>query len=239
VFDQVLIQTLMRAGQLLVGVTMLVLVVFSMYSLSVIGERWWTFRRSRLASAGLRRRVLESVEQGHLLDALSLCERTKESHVAPVLAACLREVVPLATKNPGLHPGPALDGAAAAAREAIQRATAGEIERLEHRLTSLATLGNISPFVGLFGTVIGVMRAFEAIARTGSGGLGTVSAGIAEALVATAAGLFVAIPAVTAYNHFVSRVKACATEMDGAGSEVLARLLRAASAEYADVRSVG
>ena len=237
-FDQVLIQTLMRAGQLLVGVTMLVLVVFSVYSLSVIGERWWTFRRSRLASAGLRRRVLESVEQGHLQEALSLCERTKESHVAPVMAACLREVVPLAT-NPGLHPGPALDGAATAAREAIQRVTAGEIQRLEHRLTSLATLGNISPFVGLFGTVIGVMRAFEAIARTGSGGLGTVSAGIAEALVATAAGLFVAIPAVTAYNHFVSRVKACATEMDGAGSELLGRLLRVASAESPDVRSVG
>ena len=106
--------------------------------------------------------------------------------------------------------------------------TATEIGRLEHRLISLATLGNISPFVGLFGTVIGVMRAFEAISRTGSGGLGTVSAGIAEALVATAAGLFVAIPAVTAYNYFVSRVKACATEMDGAASELLSRAQRAA-----------
>jgi biopolymer transport protein ExbB/TolQ len=76
--------------------------------------------------------------------------------------------------------------------------------------------------------VIGVMRAFEAISRTGSGGLGTVSAGIAEALVATAAGLFVAIPAVTAYNYFVSRVKACATEMDAAASELLTRAQRAA-----------
>ncbi len=100
---------------------------------------------------------------------------------------------------------------------------------MERRLTGLATLGNISPFVGLFGTVIGVMRAFEAISRTGSGGLATVSAGIAEALVATAAGLFVAIPAVIAYNYFVSRVKSAATEMDAAASELLARVQGRAS----------
>ena len=117
----------------------------------------------------------------------------------------------------------------------MQRVTAMEIERLELHLTSLATLGNISPFVGLFGTVIGVMRAFEAISRTGSGGLGTVSAGIAEALVATAAGLFVAIPAVIAYNHFVSRVKAFDTEMDGAASELLTRVQRAAATAPAGV----
>jgi biopolymer transport protein ExbB/TolQ len=91
--------------------------------------------------------------------------------------------------------------------------------------------------VGLFGTVIGIMRAFEAISRTGSGGLGTVSAGIAEALVATAAGLFVAIPAVTAYNHFVSRVKAYASEMDGAASELLNRAQRAAAAESAALQA--
>ena len=109
--------------------------------------------------------------------------------------------------------------------------------RLERHLVALATLGNISPFVGLFGTVIGVMRAFEAISRTGSGGLGTVSAGIAEALVATAAGLFVAIPAVTAYNHFVSRVKNCATEMDAAGSELLTWAQRAASVASAALRT--
>jgi biopolymer transport protein TolQ len=113
----------------------------------------------------------------------------------------------------------------------MQRATAAQIERLERRLTSLATLGNISPFVGLFGTVIGVMRAFEAISQSGRGGLGTVSAGIAEALVATAAGLFVAIPAVIAYNHFVSRIKSLVTEMDAAASELLARVSRAAAAE--------
>lgn len=226
--DQVLIQTLMQAGRPLVFLTMAALALFSVYSLAVIGERWWTFRQSRLASAGLLRRVLEWVDQGTLQEALLLCQRAEGGHVGSVLAAGLRELQSLASKNPGLHADGAFDRATASAREAMQRVTGAEIGRLEHRLTSLATLGNISPFVGLFGTVIGVMRAFEAISRTGSGGLGTVSAGIAEALVATAAGLFVAIPAVTAYNHFVSRVKAYAAEMDGAASELLTRVQRAA-----------
>ena len=146
--------------------------------------------------------------------------------MAAVLAAGLKELRPAFSRNPGLAAGPALDRYTGAAREAMQRATAREIDRLERGLTSLATLGNISPFVGLFGTVIGVMRAFEAISQAGSGGIGTVSAGIAEALVATAAGLFVAIPAVAAYNHFVSRVKSLAGEMDGAASELIGTVQR-------------
>jgi biopolymer transport protein ExbB/TolQ len=229
--DHVIIQTLMHAGRVLVSFTMTVLALFSIYSLSVMGERWWMFRQSRRASAGVLNQILACVDQGDFEDALLLCERRKEGHVAPVLAAGLREFQPLASRNPGLHGGPAIDRAVSSAREAMQRVTDAEIGRLEHRLTSLATLGNISPFVGLFGTVIGVMRAFEAISRTGSGGLGTVSAGIAEALVATAAGLFVAIPAVTAYNHFVSRVKACASEMDGAASALLLQAQRVAVKE--------
>jgi len=226
--DQAIIPTLMHAGRFLVSLTMGTLAVFSVYSLAVIGERWWTFRQCRRASTGLLRRVLEAVDRGNLREALLTCDAGKGGHLAPVLAAGVGELVPLASENPGLHPGPNLDRGVASAREAMLRVTGTEIGRLEHRLISLATLGNISPFVGLFGTVIGVMRAFEAISRTGSGGLGTVSAGIAEALVATAAGLFVAIPAVMGYNHFVSRVKACATEMDAAASELLSRAQRAA-----------
>lgn len=231
--DQFIVPALMHAGRYLVSLTMATLALFSVYSLSVIGERWWTFRRARASSAGLLRRVLDQVDAGGLRRALTACEADRGSHLAAVLASGLREFQALESANPGLHPGPELDRVSVAAREAMQRATAAEIERLEQRLTSLATLGNISPFVGLFGTVIGIMRAFEAISRTGSGGLASVSAGIAEALVATAAGLFVAIPAVTAYNYFVSRVKSHATEMDGAASELTARVARAAVAAAA------
>jgi len=239
--EQLVIQGLMRAGAYFVALTMLTLVVFSVYSLGVIGERWWTFRKARLASAGLLRRVVERIDQGEVVAAQAVCEQRQESPVGVVLAAGLKELRPAFSANPGLAPGPSLDRYGAAAREAMQRATMREIDRLERGLTSLATLGNISPFVGLFGTVIGVMRAFEAISQAGSGGIGTVSAGIAEALVATAAGLFVAIPAVAAYNHFVSRVKSLATEMDGAASELLGathRLAFGASRE-ASTRSAG
>lgn len=220
--DQVLIQGLMQAGRALVFLTMTALTLFSIYSLAVIGERWWAFRQSRRASAGLLPQVLQAVDDGKPREALALCERG--GHLAPVLAAGLRELAPLVAENPGGDRARLEE--AAPAREAMQRATGRQIEALERRLTGLATLGNISPFVGLFGTVIGVMRAFEAISRSGTGGLATVSAGIAEALVATAAGLFVAIPAVTAYNHFVARVKSFAAEMDGAASELLSRAHR-------------
>lgn len=237
--DQFIVPALMRAGYYLVFLTMIVLALFSVYSLSVIGERWWTFRRTRRDSVGLLRRVFNQVEDGSLRQALAVCETRKGSHLGAVLASGLREFLPLESPNPGVHGGPELDRASLAAREAMQRATAAEIERLEQRLTSLATLGNISPFVGLFGTVIGIMRSFEAISRTGSGGLASVSAGIAEALVATAAGLFVAIPAVVGYNHFVSRVKTHATEMDGAASELTARVARAALSSSGVTRAQG
>jgi biopolymer transport protein ExbB/biopolymer transport protein TolQ len=237
--DQFIVPALMRTGYYLVSLTMISLTLFSVYSLSVIGERWWTFRRTRRDSIGLLRRVFDPVEQGKLRQALAACETRRGSHLGAVLASGLREFLPLESPNPGVHGGPELDRASVAAREAMQRVTAAEIERLEQRLTSLATLGNISPFVGLFGTVIGIMRSFEAISRTGSGGLASVSAGIAEALVATAAGLFVAIPAVVAYNHFVSRVKTHATEMDGAASELIARVARAASSNMGSTRAQG
>jgi biopolymer transport protein ExbB/biopolymer transport protein TolQ len=221
--DQVLIQGLMQAGRTLVVFTMTALVLFSVYSLAVIGERWWTFRRSRRASRGLVPRVLTAVEAGKVSEARELCR--DGGHLGAVVQAGLAELPAGAFESPEWD-GARLPAAVAAAREAMQRATGEEIERLERRLAGLATLGNISPFVGLFGTVIGVMRAFEAISRTGTGGLAAVSAGIAEALVATAAGLFVAIPAVTAYNYFVSRVKSYATEMDAAASELLSRVQR-------------
>jgi len=239
--EQVIVPALMRGGYYVVLLTLLALALFSVYSLAVIGERWWTFRRARRASVGVRRRVYAQVEEGRggLRQALALCETRKGSPLGTVLAAGLREYLPLEAANPGVHGGPELERASLAAREAMQRATAAEIERLEHRLTALATLGNISPFVGLFGTVIGIMRAFEAISRTGSGGLASVSAGIAEALVATAAGLFVAIPAVVGYNHFVARVKTQATEMDGAASELSARIARAAVASAGETPAQG
>jgi biopolymer transport protein TolQ len=104
---------------------------------------------------------------------------------------------------------------------ALRRATNSEITRLEKYLTFLATTGSTSPFIGLFGTVWGIMTAFEGIGKTGSASLAVVAPGIAEALVATAIGLVAAIPAVMAYNHFQHKIRVLINEMDSFTTEFL------------------
>jgi biopolymer transport protein TolQ len=120
----------------------------------------------------------------------------------------------------GAAPRPTLKSLDAVDR-ALLRASTVEVARLERRVTFLATTASISPFIGLFGTVWGIMVAFERIGAVGSTSLGVVAPGIAEALVATAAGLFAAIPAVYFYNHLTSRVKRFAAEMDDFSLEFL------------------
>jgi biopolymer transport protein ExbB/biopolymer transport protein TolQ len=106
-------------------------------------------------------------------------------------------------------------------RRAIQRASALTGSDLKKMVSSLATIGATAPFVGLLGTVVGVINAFQGIATTGSGGIGAVSAGIAEALVETALGLLVAIPAVWFYNYLTSRIEYFNVEMDNSSSEMV------------------
>lgn len=204
------------------GVTMVILAIFSVYSLAVIGERFYTYRKAQEATRQVAEKGMQYVADGKMTEALRLCEQNTRSPVARVLEAGLLAVIDQGDPPPS---GERLSRRIESSKGAMQRATSAEITRLERYLGSLATLGNISPFVGLFGTVLGIIRAFEAISKTGSGGLGTVSAGIAEALVATAAGLFVAIPAVMAYNYFLGKVKLFATAMDNAASEMVDRLL--------------
>jgi biopolymer transport protein TolQ len=103
----------------------------------------------------------------------------------------------------------------------LRHASLREISLLERALMFLATTGNITPFIGLFGTVWGIMDAFHGIGITGSANLGAVAPGIAEALITTAAGLAVAIPGVIAYNYFLNRIKVVATRMDLFGLEFL------------------
>ena len=106
-------------------------------------------------------------------------------------------------------------------RRAIQRASALTANDLKKGVSSLATIGATAPFVGLLGTVVGIITAFQGIAATGSGGLGAVSAGIAEALVETALGLIVAIPAVWFYNYLTGRIEYFNVEMDNSSSELV------------------
>ena len=210
------------------GITIVILAFFSVFSLAVIGERFYTYRKAQQATRQVAEKGLQYVADGKMTEALRLCEENQVSPVATVLRAGLLAVIDEGSE--GLS-GERLLRRLESCKGAMQRATSGEITRLERYLGSLATLGNVSPFVGLFGTVLGIIRAFEAIAKTGSGGLGTVSAGIAEALIATAAGLFVAIPAVMAYNYCLGRVKLFVTAMDNAASEMVDKLLELTTAQ--------
>ncbi|NJD67512.1 MAG: flagellar motor protein MotA [Candidatus Methylomirabilota bacterium] len=204
------------------GITMLILAIFSIFSLAVIGERFYTFYKAQKATGQVAEKGLQYIADGKMAEALRLCRQSDGSPVAKVLEAGLLAVI---DREDPAFAGKQFSRRLESCKGAMQRTTSAEISRLERYLGSLATLGNVSPFVGLFGTVLGIIRAFEAIAKSGSGGIGTVSAGIAEALIATAAGLFVAIPAVIAYNYFVGRVKLFTAAMDSAASEMVDRLL--------------
>jgi biopolymer transport protein TolQ len=139
------------------------------------------------------------------------------------LTAQLRQPGPDVANGPNPRPAagrPTLRSVAAIDR-ALLRASAIEVNKLEHWVPFLATTASISPFIGLFGTVWGILVAFEGIGQTGSTNLGIVAPGIAEALVTTAAGLLAAIPAVLFYNYFSNRVKLFASDMDDFSMEFL------------------
>lgn len=132
----------------------------------------------------------------------------------------LKKVVENDSKSDGSSLSTDLGGVENVSR-ALRRATNSEITRLEKYLTFLATTGSTSPFIGLFGTVWGIMTAFEGIGKTGSASLAVVAPGIAEALIATAIGLVAAIPAVMAYNHFQHKIRVLINEMDSFSTEFL------------------
>ena len=126
-----------------------------------------------------------------------------------------------AQSNPSSNPGRPILKSLDAVDRALIRAATAEISKLEKRLTFLATAASVSPYIGLFGTVVGIMIAFQRIGATGSTNLAIVAPGISEALIATAMGLFAAIPAVLAYNHFTHRVKEFAAVLDDFALEFL------------------
>ena len=200
------------------GLTIVFLMLCSVLSLAVMAERFLAYRAARRASRGLADQAVQLAIGGRVGEALDACRLAAPSPVAAVLAAGLGELSEVPAPNPHWVATPALDRALAAAAGSMGRATGRQIQRLEQYLGILGTLGNIAPFIGLFGTVLGIMDAFGAIGRTGSGGFATVSTGIYKALAATAAGLFVAIPAVMAYNYLLGRVRQFTLEMDHAAS---------------------
>jgi biopolymer transport protein ExbB len=195
-----------------------VLLIMSIYSLSIMIERFMTYRRAKKQSRLYAPKVAKLLKDGKVQEAIKVSsgKDVKNSHLAKVLLAGLQEYE--YQKETG---GGTRDDMMEAAHRAIERATALNLTDLKRGLSGLGTVGATAPFVGLFGTVAGIINAFRGMALTGSGGIGAVSAGIAEALVATAFGLFVAIPAVWAFNYLTTRVEGFTVEMDNSASELI------------------
>jgi biopolymer transport protein ExbB len=196
-----------------------VLVIMSMWSFGVGIERFYTFSQARKQSKLYAPQVAKHLKEGRLKDALAVSQSKtyQYSHLAKVVLAGLQEYQFQHEAGGALNRDDLVD----TVRRAIQRATALTSNDLKKGIPALATIGSTAPFVGLLGTVVGVINAFTGIAATGSGGLGAVSAGISEALVETALGLVVAIPAVWIYNYFTTKLEYFNVEMDNSSSELV------------------
>jgi biopolymer transport protein ExbB/biopolymer transport protein TolQ len=194
----------------------IVLAIMSVYSLGVMIERYLTFSAAKKQSLKFATQAAQLLKQNKLKEVIALSKQYKKSHLAKVVSAGLYEFT-YETENPGAATFDVVE----AAKRAIERAAAMTGAELKRGLGGLATIGSTAPFVGLFGTVVGIIHAFETMAVSGGGGLGTVSAGIAEALVTTAFGLLVAIPAVWAYNYFINRIERFNVEMSNSSNELI------------------
>jgi biopolymer transport protein ExbB len=196
----------------------IVLAIMSVWSLAVAVERIITYSRAGAASRKF------ATELATLLPAgLSHSKEYAKGYLPKVLGLALEEYR-LGRESLGSHGGDREIGdfdVVAAVNRAIDRSTLRTITDLRRGLGSLATIGSTAPFVGLLGTVAGIITAFQAMAATGSGGLGSVSAGIAEALVTTAFGLLVAIPAVMFFNYFTNRVEEITVDVNDSTTELV------------------
>ena len=201
-----------------------VLLIFSIVSWALIIEKWAHFRKIRRQTVAFLRIFLEG-RRPSLVQAAT--KKYRESPLAQMYAAAyqefsaITEVVDRVLDDEDFGPQ-----RLEAVSRAMRRTAALEIAKLERYLPFLATTASSTPFIGLFGTVWGIMAAFHGIGKQGSASLAVVAPGISEALIATAAGLAAAIPAVMGYNFFVSRVKQWATEMDGFTMDLLNLLIR-------------
>ena len=198
----------------------IVMFVMSAWSIGVMIDRYLAFNAARKQSRQYAPAVAGALREGKLDEAVKVSERYKKSHLAKVVVAGLQEFQ--AHEMSSEIPGETIESS----KRALDRAQAITHAELNRGLSGLATIGSTAPFVGLFGTVVGIINAFEGISSEKSTGLGAVAGGISEALVATAIGLFVAIPAVWMFNYFNTKVEAFDVEMDNSSSELLDYFLK-------------
>jgi biopolymer transport protein ExbB/TolQ len=216
------------ASMSLAAKAVLVLLMFlSVYSLWVIIDRFAVFTKAKRLSLTFVLGLRDRLQKRDLNGALKLSQQEPQSHIAKVIAEALTEY------RDGLDAiaktGPDEVGefdVVDAVNRAIDRVKEREVANLKKGLGGLASISSAAPFIGLFGTVVGIINSFRMMAASGQGGLGSVSAGIAEALFTTAVGLVVAIPAVMAFNYFTNTIEEFVVDMNDVSSELITYVLR-------------
>jgi len=198
----------------------ILLFLMSAYSIGVMIDRFMAYNAARKQSRMFAPSVAGALREGKLDEAVKIADRFKKSHLAKVVVAGLQEFQ--AHQLNSEIPGEEIE----ASKRALERAEAIVHAELKRGVSGLATIGSTAPFVGLFGTVVGIINAFKSIASEKSTGLGAVAGGISEALVTTAIGLFVAIPAVWMFNYFTNKIEAFDVEMGNSSSELIDYFLK-------------
>ena len=200
------------------------LLLMSAISIGLAVERRLRYAVARNLTRSFAQQVTPVLEEGKLDEAISIAVRNKKSPVASLVATGLEE---FQTAPPHASNTELID----AAERGLDRSVATIHAELKRGLSGLATIGSTAPFVGLFGTVVGIMNAFRASAPAKAAGIQSVASGISEALVTTALGLLVAVPAVWCYNYFTTKVETFDVEMENSSMELVSYLVRRAPRE--------
>src|ERR1700760_1198208 len=204
----------------LAKLVVLCLFIMSAWSIGVMIDRLIAYNAARKQSRAFAPAVAGALREGKLDEAVKIADRFNKSHLAKVVVAGLQEFK--AHQMSSEIPGEDIE----ASKRALERAEAIVHAELKRGVSGLATIGLTAPFVGLFGTVFGIINAFRSISPEKSTGLGAVAGGISEALVTTAIGLFVAIPAVWMFNFFTNKIEAFDVEMGNSSSELIDYFLK-------------
>lgn len=192
-----------------------ILILQSIYLIAIGIERWLTYNKARKQSRQYAPKVAQALKKSSIDEAIIISDRHKNSHLAMVVSSGLKEF--------NAHQGDINISAdeMEASKRALGRAIAVKTAELKRGLAGLATIGSTAPFVGLFGTVVGILNAFVELAKSETAGIGAVGGAIAEALVATAFGIGVAVPAVWLFNYFTNKVTSFGVEMENSASELV------------------
>ena len=197
-----------------------ILLIMSMYSIAIMVERFLTYSAAKKQSREFAPRVAQALKNDRIEEAINISDKHKKSHLAMVVNAGLQEF--RAHEASSDISGDEIE----ASKRALQRAIAIKSAEFKRGLSGLATIGSTAPLVGLFGTVFGIINAFTGMKAAESAGIGAVAGGIAEALLTTALGLAVAVPAVWLFNYFTGKVDGFIIEMDNSASELIDYFLK-------------